>query len=194
MILRRTETQRQGSLGTLLLTVALVVSTGCSWGTISREEFERGVRNGEFSENLLDGSSLAELLAAFASRRGGGAIRTRSLLVTRSFAVLEAQDPHHSDVVERYEYRDGKVGDGRPVQTDGLFEADMFNVDEPAVDKFREIVTKSTQLPGHEGARVRSLLVQKWKGNIEVRIELEGAGRSAVIFDAYGNLRRTDDR
>ena len=177
----------------------LLVMSGCSWGTISREEFEAEWGAGVGTEDLFEGNAAAGLVGVFGEKLGRRPVRATSLVIHPSYAILEAQDPKRTDNLDAYTYRGGAVASSRPVHTNSSFEGSLFTLDDVALDKLPAMIEQGKRVVSVGGAPPSHVVIRKDlgranAGEVGICVFFSNERRSGMAcFDARGALKSPAD-
>lgn len=169
---------------------------GCSAGTVSKEDFEEEWGSGIGTEDLFGGADAPDFIGKLAEKVGRRPIRATKLIVYPSYAILEAQDPKRPDNLDEYTYRDGSVGDPRPVRITSPFEGELFTLDAATVDKLPAILEEGRKRVALGGAHPTHVTIRKHDhgpepGTVQVCAYFDsGRGSGGACFDVKGAFRR----
>ena len=149
------------------------------------------------SESLFTGTRAAELAKMYRAHLGGQPVRVLELALYPSYAFLEAQDPKAPKNVDRYAFRDGRIGEAEAVRLSfvhGKLESNLFDLDEVALDKLPQLIKTTLTELGYEKGEVSHVLVERnlpFTKNVVVRVYVSGPRDSGRIdFTADGKVQQ----
>jgi hypothetical protein len=178
-----------------LLLLAAALLCGCSWGTVSEEEFRN--EYGSLALVPFVGQSLfvkerAAEFVGFVERRLGRGVRLRSLTVHAANAMFEAASPSRPDRLDQYFYSDGAFTLISPVQLSGAAprDAELFALTSAGIEHLPEMIARgcSEMRPGRGATPYAD-----WKreaGVVRVAVYCSSPRRSGgyVVFDVNGKV------
>jgi len=117
-----------------------------------------------------------------------GPRRVRYVNMYDSYVILEAQDPAKPENIDRYTYRDGRVGDFEPVNVSGQtqedIEADLFgitDVDWGAIAGLAETLQRQTELEGGKVVLASVERNQPFDPDVRISMAMNGTRRNASL-------------
>lgn len=145
-----------------LLAVALVAASGCRKhpGTVKQEK--PAASSGKSRPSLLSAGPLQKGLAAL-HKKLGKPIRALELLVFPDHLMLQVENPKHPEQVLQYEYRDGKVSEGIPVELQGTGKLvdNLYTLDDIQLDAVPELARQAVQKVDPKNGRVSYMILKR---------------------------------
>lgn len=171
------------------LVVAAALLSGCTLGTVSREELDEAYPMARLT--TLSAAGMEPALRAF--RDGvGGKVRATSLSFSQGVTTLTAQNPRETSNFDTYSYVNGGVSK-RPVTLRGddeqQMKARLFDLESVPFDQLRGAAKKALTELAIPGAHVAHVSVDLQKGKLVVQVNVASERRSGrVVFDAQGKV------
>jgi hypothetical protein len=149
-------------------------------------------RSGSAPVSLLSGTAFLDVVDAL-RQRVGGPTRIIELDLNPSWVYLKAEDPHLPGKVDEYQWKNGRMGDPRPVDLtrvklkDALFALD--DVDLRAIPALLDEALKRVNAPGAKVSRV--LADRDFSKEVQIRVLIDIAnvsGGRVVTADRNGKI------
>jgi hypothetical protein len=207
--MRKAEQRAQRLTRTVAVAVAVVafVSAGCSsnethQGTsnLPRPEAPDAPAGPGSPENPGTAPSGNFLTTPGAAQRVVDAIvrelgprRVRYVNFYESYVIFEAQDPGTPDNIDRYTFRDGRLGPFEPVNVSGQtladIEADLFAIGEVNWSAIPDLVRAALQQTALEGGSVALVSVERrlpFEPDVRIDVYVSGTRRNGWLEAAAG--------
>ena len=117
-----------------------------------------------------------------------GPRKVRYVNMYDSYVIFETQDPAKPENIDRYTYRDGRVGDFEPVnvsgQTQADIEADLFAISEPnwgAIAGLSAMLQTQTELEGGTIVLASVERNQPFDPDVRISMSMNGTRRNASL-------------
>jgi len=145
------------------------------------------------SPSLLTAGPLQRGLAAL-HKKLGKPIKALELLVYPDHLMLQVESPKQPDHVLQYEYRDGKVSDGVPVelQGSGKLSDNLYALDNIQLDAVPELARQAVQKVDPKNGRVSYLILKRnlpFDMDVQYRVFVKSPLRDGYVdADKSGKL------
>ncbi len=145
------------------------------------------------SPSLLTAGPLQRGLVAL-HKKLGKPIKALELLVFPDHLMLQVEDPDKPDQVLQYEYRDGKVSDGIPVelQGSGKLSDNLFTLDDIKLDAVPELARQAVQKVDPKNGRVSYMILKRnlpFDMDVQYRVFMKSPLRDGYVdADKSGKL------
>jgi hypothetical protein len=143
-------------------------------------------------EPLWTAERLSKMIAAY-HQALPGRIRVLDFKIYDRYARMQVQDPAKPENVDQYDYR-GRVSEPVPVKLagKGSLEANLFDLDEVALDRIPALVEEAAAKLPMEGASMGHILVRRalpFGKEVGITIFMEGTRKNGVLkADAKGRV------